>query len=321
MIEKLLQIAKKNKEKIVYKIESDEITYGELLKRAEELAKSLENQGMSPVIIYGHKQISMLVSIVACLIAKRAYVPVDTYMPKERIYEIIKLSNANLIIKNEAIDINAIECLSVEEINKKYNGITEKTENKNEIAYIIFTSGSTGAPKGVPISYSNLENFISWISNLDGLKEYKNITVLNQANFSFDLSVADIYYTLFNGHTLVGLKNTDNYEKILEIIKCENINLMVVTPTFIKLLLLDNIFNSKDLPSLKCIYFCGETLEVQTVKKIRERFENIKIINAYGPTEATSAVSAVVVDDKMLEKEYLPVRKIKYSSYKDRNRK
>lgn len=321
MIEKLLQIAKKNKEKIVYKIESDEITYGELLKKAEELAKSLENQGISPVIIYGHKQISMLVSIVACLIAKRAYVPVDTYMPKERIYEIIKLSNANLIIKNEAIDINAIECLSIEEINKKYNGITEKTENKNEIAYIIFTSGSTGAPKGVPISYSNLENFINWISNLDGLKENENITVLNQANFSFDLSVADIYYTLFNGHTLVGLKNADNYEKILEIIKSENINLMVVTPTFIKLLLLDNSFNSKDLPSLKCIYFCGETLEVQTVKKIRERFENIKIINAYGPTEATSAVSAVVVNDKMLEKEYLPVRKTKYSSYKDRNRR
>ena len=321
MIEKLLQIAKKNKEKIVYKIENDEITYGELLKRAEELAKSLENQGISPVIIYGHKQINMLVSIVACLIAKRAYIPVDTYMPKERICEIIKLSNANLIIKNEEIEINTIECLSIEEINKKYNSITKKNENKNEIAYIIFTSGSTGAPKGVPISYSNLENFIRWISNLDGLKENENITVLNQANFSFDLSVADIYYTLFNGHTLVGLKNTDNYEKILEIIKNKNINLMVVTPTFIKLLLLDNSFNSKNLPSLKCIYFCGETLEVQTVKKIRERFENIKIINAYGPTEATSAVSAVIVDDKMLEKEYLPVRNIKYSSYKDTNRR
>lgn len=321
MIEKLLQIAKKNKEKIVYKMENDEITYGELLKRAEELAKSLENQGISPVIIYGHKQINMLVSIVACLIAKRAYVPVDTYMPKERICEIIKLSNANLIIKNEEIEINTIECLSIEEINQKYNSITKKNENKNEIAYIIFTSGSTGAPKGVPISYSNLENFIRWISNLDGLKENENITVLNQANFSFDLSVADIYYTLFNGHTLVGLKNTDNYEKILEIIKNENINLMVVTPTFIKLLLLDNSFNSKNLPSLKCIYFCGEILEVQTVKKIRERFENIKIINAYGPTEATSAVSAVIVDDKMLEKEYLPVRNIKYSSCKDRNRR
>ena len=109
--------------------------------------------------------------------------------------------------------------------------------------------------------------------------------------------------------------------QVLEIIKNENINLMVVTPTFIKLLLLDNSFNSKNLPSLKCIYFCGETLEVQTVKKIRERFENIKIINAYGPTEATSAVSAVIVDDKMLEKEYLPVRNIKYSGYKDRNRR
>ena len=76
------------------------------------------------------------------------------------------------------------------------NNINDTSDNK--IAYIIFTSGSTGEPKGVPISYINLINFIDWISNLFILKDFKNINVLNQASFSFDLSVADFYYSLCN---------------------------------------------------------------------------------------------------------------------------
>ena len=107
----------------------------------------------------------------------------------------------------------------------------------NDIAYIIFTSGSTGDPKGVPISYSNLLNFIEWVNTLKPLSEYENINVLNQASFSFDLSVADIYYALSNGHTLVALDkdNQEDYNNIFKIISDNNVNVLVITPTFIKL--------------------------------------------------------------------------------------
>ena len=74
-----------------------------------------------------------------------------------------------------------------------------------DTAYILFTSGTTGEPKGVPISYTNLRHFTEWISRLEPLASYKNCHVLNEASFSFDLSTADIYYALTNGHTLTAL--------------------------------------------------------------------------------------------------------------------
>ena len=306
MLERLKKIVQANKHKVAYKINNDSISYSMIWERATSLSNALINQGTSPVILYGHKSVDMVISIIACLIAKRAYVPIDIYAPMERIYKIIKQSKTDLVIKNEDIKLENIECLNILELEEKYNNANNKNfNNENEIAYIIFTSGSTGEPKGVPISYSNLENFIKWISGLENLSSYKNINVLNESSFSFD-------------NTLVGLDSIskEEYTRIFDVLKKENINLIVATPTFAKLLVLDKEFNSENFDGLKCIYFCGEILEVKLVKKLKNRFKDIKIINAYGPTEATSAVSGILIDDSMLNEEYLPVGKISTAATK-----
>ncbi len=184
----------------------------------------------------------------------------------------------------------------------------KELENNNDIAYIIFTSGSTGVPKGVPISYSNLDNFINWISNINPLSSYKDINVLNQASFSFDLSVADLYYSLMNGHTLIAFDNDiqSEYDKVFDLMK--DIDVAVMTPTFIKLCLLNKDFNNINYPRFKCVYFCGEVLDKKTVSKLFNQFPNLRIINAYGPTEATSAVSSIEITKDMLDKyDILPV--------------
>ena len=316
MIKKLEKIFEQNKDNIAYKVGDQYITYNQLWIRANELAASLKCQGTDAIIIYGHKSIEMVVSILGCLISNRAYIPIDLHTPDDRINKIIEMTNASLVIKNEELNISNIECLDIESINKSYKTSVTKDTSFNEIAYIIFTSGSIGTPKGVPISYNNLKNFIDWISNLKPLNAFNKINVLNQASFSFDLSVADFYYSIFNGHTIVALEKElqNDFKSVFNLIKSEKINLMVMTPTFIKMLLLSDEFNSECFPDIKCMYFCGEQLEVITVKKIKERFPSIDIINAYGPTEATSAVSAIIIDDEMLEKDYLPVGDIKTSA-------
>ena len=80
--------------------------------------------------------------------------------------------------------------------------------------------------------------------------------------------------------------------------------------------MLEKDFNDRNFKSLKCIYFCGETLDVKLVKKLKDRFKGIKIINAYGPTEATSAVSGILIDDYMLNEDYLPVGRISTAATK-----
>ena len=307
--QKIEKIVKLNPNKVAYKVNDECITYKELWSCAYNYAQLLKKQGTSPVIIYGHKNISVVISILACIIADRTYIPVGSCTPLYRVKQIIDITTSSLVLTDNNVSLEKVDCLSLEEL-KQYENYDIK-ENKNDIVYMIFTSGSTGVPKGVPISKTNLNNFIDWISSLKPLCDYKDINVLNQASFSFDLSVADLYYSLCNGHTLVALDSDiqEDYNEMFSLMT--EIDVAVMTPTFMKLCLLNEEFNSKKYPNLKCVYFCGEQLEVKTVRKIYEAFPNLKIINAYGPTEATSAVSAILITKEMINNlQLLPVGEV-----------
>lgn len=307
----VIKVLKKYSDRIFYILNDRSITYGELLRRAESLAAFLRND-IGPVIVYGHKDIEMVISFIGCILAGRSYIPVDIFTPIDRIEKIIDLSKSTLVINNSgrrnSFSIDSISNIDNLDLEKENNSINI---DDNDICYIIFTSGSTGVPKGVPISYENLLNFIEWISSIEGL-EFETCNVLNQASFSFDLSIADFYYALFNGHTLIGSekKIQEDLGFFLEYINVNKVNLCVMTPTFMRYLLLDKGFGEENYSSIKSFYFCGEVLDVDLVKKIYNRFPNSKVINAYGPTEATSAVSSVLISKGMLEFDILPVGEI-----------
>lgn len=299
--------ANNSPDQIAYTIKNNNITYGELYLKSCTYAEYLKRQGCGPVMLVGHKEIEFFIGIFACMIAQRAYIPIDISIPKERIQKIISSTGTDLIISSDSdFSLSGEKVLRLANLNKFANNSIHTSDNST--AYIIFTSGSTGEPKGVPISYENLDNFAAWISGIEPLNQYKNITVLNQALFSFDLSVADIYYAIFNGHTLAALDRQDiaGFDTVFATISEKKPSVMVVTPTFAKLCLTDKDFCHEHFPFIKCIYFCGEVLENSTVKKLFSRFPNIKIINAYGPTEATSAVSAILITDNMAN-DYSPL--------------
>ena len=311
IIEQISKIAKLYPNKIAFKNDNESITYSELFNKIELYSKKLSMEGSSPVVIYSDDKFNSLIIMLSCIMAKRAYVPIGLCTPVDRLKRIIDATNASLIITDQDIDINNIDVISFSKIDKM-DGSFDGT-NDNEIAYIIFTSGSTGEPKGVPISYNNLYNFIKWISNLYPLNTFKDSNVLNQASFSFDLSVADIYYSLCNGHSLI---ISNGYDDIYKTMRDDKVNIAVLTPTFMKLCLTDVDFNYQNYPNFKCVYFCGELLEVKLVNKILERFPNLYIINAYGPTEATSAVCGILIEKDMLNQDLLPVGTINDSATK-----
>ncbi len=286
---------------------NEHLTYGELSDRAEAAADFLKRQGNAPVILYGHKESAMFVSMLACIFAGRTYVPVDRFTPEVRIRKIIAASGASLVLREDGTDFPDIECRTLAELDQ-YSS-RKPFGQRSDTVYIIFTSGTTGEPKGVPISQTNLNSFIRWLTAFPPLSEYRKITVMNQASLSFDLSVADIFYALCGGHTLAALDRTtqEEYSGIFPFLTQNQVNLCVVTPTFMKLCLLNPDFRTENFPALKCVYFCGERLEQKTAEKLHERFPDVTIINAYGPTEAASAVSAVVIDEKILRDVTFPV--------------
>ncbi len=286
----------KDSNKIAIVCGNDKITYKELYEKACFYSKFLEGDNR-PVIVY-ETSLNSLISIVSLLFIRRTYIPVDVKTPLKRLNEIIKSTKASLIISDLEITGVDIEVKSLKNIDSIKN-VKKNIDKKNifkETAYIISTSGTTGSPKLIPITYDNLCNFVNWISNISVLKDFENINVLNTSSFSFDLSVASIYYSLCNENCL-HINIFLDFSKWFELVVKEKINLIVATPTFIKMCLLDKNFNEKNFKSLKCIYFCGEMLDSQIVKKLQERFSNISIINAYGPTEATCSVCASIITD------------------------
>ncbi|MBR6473037.1 MAG: AMP-binding protein [Firmicutes bacterium] len=299
LIERIKKTAEAHPDRVAYRVGGESLTYRELVELADCYAALLRRQGTSPVIIYGHNSIADLVSIMACITAGRTYVPVDDLTPLYRVGQIIGLTGSSLVLTDRGLSIDSAECLRLDELDRY--GDQDITESSDDIAYMIFTSGSTGTPKGVPITEDNLINFIDWISGLEPLRDYKDVNVLNQASFSFDLSVADMYYALCNGHTLMAFGGDagDDLEEVFGLMS--EIDVAVMTPTFMKLLLLNENFDAGNYPRLRCVYFCGEQLEAKTVRKLFRAFPEISIINAYGPTEATSAVCAVSITKEMAE--------------------
>lgn len=254
----------------------------------------------------------MKAAFLACSFAGIPYVPIDVSMPIDRIKLIIKQVNPSFIIGDLKVDkYENISKNKIEEIMslKEYNDIEKIHMELEDIYYIIFTSGSTGTPKGVEITYKNINSCINW---LEKVTNAKNEVILNQANFSFDLSVADLYLSLLSvsEHYILDNESMMDFNKIFKELKESKVTIGVMTPSFVDLLLLDKNFNEKLLPNLKTILFCGEQLLENTIYKLYERFKNIKIINMYGPTECTFAVTSIEIP-RNIKLKNIPVGKVK----------
>ena len=192
-IEESLKILKEKSSNKAYTINNKSYSYKQLYKFVCNIYHFLlkENKEKKPVVVYGHKEIYMKATFIACSFAGMTYVPIDNSMPKERVEKIIKQIDPLLIIGKNISKEKIYEIMNEDSYNE-INDIYLKPDN---IYYIIFTSGSTGVPKGVKITYKNLNSCINWLKNITKIRKG---VVLNQANFSFDLSVADLYLSLIS---------------------------------------------------------------------------------------------------------------------------
>ncbi|WP_303985668.1 D-alanine--poly(phosphoribitol) ligase subunit DltA [Niallia circulans] len=315
LLTRIAQHAVKKSEQIAYRTEDQMLTYGLLWDKSRRLASllhAIKLKRQTPIVVYGHMGIDMPVSFLACVQAGHPYIPVDTSIPIERVRLIVEKSGAGVVINTTTskLDFEGVIVLQMLEMNlEQVEHIGEEYwVQSDEVFYIIYTSGSTGNPKGVQITAANLQSFTDWMTGDFPLGEGK--VFLNQAPFSFDLSVMDFYPALQSGGTIHTLeKEVSNKPKLLfENLSHSSIQIWTSTPSFVQLCFPNPDFNQKMLPELELFLFCGEVLPLAVATELKERFPKARIFNTYGPTEATVAVTSIEITEELLaEEKALPV--------------
>ncbi|EUJ32197.1 D-alanine--poly(phosphoribitol) ligase subunit 1 [Listeria floridensis FSL S10-1187] len=324
IIERIDEWAQKTPDKACYDYQGVSLSYHALKQQSDALAVFFlkeAKQNREPIVIYGHMDPLMPIAFMAALKSGHAYVPVDVSMPSERIEQIIRASNPCFVLAVEDLP-NDIQFESVVLNRKLIESIIETTDgaeltNENFVRgednhYIIYTSGSTGMPKGVQISQNNLVSFSNWL--LQDFSLSQGLRFLNQAPYSFDLSVMDLYPCLLSGGTLVPVDKsiTSNLKELYAALPMLGLNIWVSTPSFMDIALLSPDFNAENCDTLTTFIFCGEVLTKETARELLRRFPEAKVFNTYGPTEATVAVTEIEVTEAVIDAyPSLPLGKVK----------
>lgn len=292
-----------NPERVAVRHKDEELTYQQLMDESSKLAHLLQDNH-KPLIVYGHMSPYMLVGMIGAIKAGCGYVPIDTSVPSERVNMIINKVQPDIIFNTSDTQLNHsnIQELTIQSIQDSDNPtLFDSQMGLTDVVYTIFTSGSTGEPKGVQIEYASLIEFAEWMVSLnesEGSQEW-----LNQAPFSFDLSVMAIYPCLTSGGTLNLVdKEMINKPKLLnEMLVNTPINAWVSTPSFMEMCLLLPNLNESSYPSLNHFFFCGEILPHRTAKALLDRYPSAVVYNTYGPTEATVAVTGIKLTPEVIE--------------------
>jgi len=234
------------------------------------------------LVLSGHKQIEFVVAMLGCLRMGVTYVPLDSINPPQRLQRIIEL-------------VGAGHCYDAGLDSFRAGAAAAAPLAEAGLAYIMFTSGSTGDPKGVQIGRDSLALFAGWIR--DCLALGPQPAFMNQMLFSFDFSLFDLCGALALGGQCVlcpreVIADPDTFVGYLAE---GQVQVWASTPSFVRQQLLNDAFTAEHLPALQVFVFGAESLTPALARQLWERFPKARIINSYGPTEATCSTTWIEI--------------------------
>lgn len=282
-LEKIIEI-RGNETLIEY--DNKKLTFKIFWEKVLKLANYFHSKKLNKISVIETEKEDFFFYIVifASLIAGKTYIPIGANVPIKRIKKILDLSKADIVITSKNLNKFSTNIFHPKYIDNLKNKYKFKIKKSNNDAYIIFTSGSTGEPKGVRISRKALDKYILWI--LETFFNDKIIRCSQHPSIGFDLSIADIFGTICSGGKLFPIKKKIDKIFLKKFVIKNKLTHWISVPS-----LTDIIFNSRknknEFKNIKKIFFCGEVLRKNHLKKIFECNKNIQVMNAYGPTEAT----------------------------------
>jgi amino acid adenylation domain-containing protein len=270
----------------------EQVTYGELNRRANQLAHYLVELGVGPGAYVGislQRSVEMVVGLLGILKAGGAYVPLDPAFPRERLAFMLKDSEVPVLLTQDSL-VRELPTHAARTIrlDADWDSIAQaSTENlageatTSDLAYILYTSGSTGKPKGVQIPHRALTNFLLSMQREPGLTA--DDVLVSVTTLSFDIAGLELYLPLITGARVVVVSHevAADGALLLKAVDQHHATVMQATPATWRMLI-DSGWAST--PNLKML--CGgEALPRDLANQILERGGTLW--NMYGPTETT----------------------------------
>jgi len=192
--------------------ENQSLTYRELDRRSNQLARRLASLGVGPDVLVGlctERSVEMMVGLIAIQKAGGAYVPLDPTYPKDRIAYMVEDSKVPVLLTQQRLlDDLPKHRAKVISLDADWPSIATESADPfdggaepQHLAYVIYTSGSTGKPKGVMVEHRNAVNFFAGMDQKIGADDAG--TWLAVTSLSFDISVLELCWTLTRGYTVV----------------------------------------------------------------------------------------------------------------------
>ncbi|MBI6946015.1 non-ribosomal peptide synthase/polyketide synthase [Pseudomonas koreensis] len=273
------------------------LSYAELNRQANMLAHHLIASGVQPddrVAIVARRGLDTLVGLVAILKAGAGYVPMDPAHPAERLSYLLQDSAPVAVLSQSALR-ERLPALSVPLIdldlrqwpNEPIDNPSLPALTPQHLAYVIYTSGSTGLPKGVMVEHQTLSNLVDWHCAAFDLQAGSHTSSL--AGFGFDAMAWEVWPALCVGATVHLAPNHDGNEDIDALLTWWRAQPLDVS--FLPTPVAEYAFSQEPAhPTLKTLLIGGDRL------RQFNRNQPFRVINNYGPTEATVVATSGLIE-------------------------
>jgi non-ribosomal peptide synthetase-like protein len=280
---------------VALECERHRLTYAGLDARANQVAHHLRRLGIGPgarVALLLRRSVEMYAALLGVCKAGAAFVPIDPASPPDRAAFVLNDAGAAALLTTSElapeavpgpcrvirIDACAAELASHPTTRPPATGPTGSGEEDDPLAYVMYTSGSSGRPKGVEIAQSSICNFLRVVTPVYGVRPDDN--VYQGMTLSFDFSLEEIWPTWTVGATLVaGPAGPGRLgDELAGFLEEHGVTMLYCVPTLLATI-------PRELPRIRSIMVGGEACPAPLVERWSR--PGRRILNTYGPTEAT----------------------------------
>lgn len=305
MIQRILAQAEECADKPALQDEKHALNYSQFAQQCRTLALHLAGVGgqqrQQVIAVSLPRSVEWIVAMAAIMASGNVYMPLDLDNPDARLLELLNEGQVTQVVcdAEQTQRLSGIIARLGAPINLVCYGDYPASEQAaelrlpaaQELAYVLFTSGSTGKPKGALLEHRGMLNHM--LAKIQDLGMNAADVLAQTAPVTFDISVWQALTGLYTQASTVvyGKQQQLDPAVFCQRLKQDGVTILEVVPSYFAILLEYLEQTPCDLAPLRVLLLTGEALKHELVMRWFALYPEIKLINAYGPTEASDDIT------------------------------